>query len=101
MLAGNFELPSKEAMTASIEETKAWKRKVMPNAGPSRASMVQTHQLHYYDQLLKDMGASVRRKRGFLPLRTLREIFEPYRPRDYDTIVTGEFKSRKMESCKP
>merc|ERR1711916_402733 len=79
------------------KETQAWKREVMPNAGPSRASMVQTHQLHYYDQLLKDMGASVRRKTGNIFLRALKEIFDPYRPRDFKYIVNGEFKYRPGE----
>jgi len=97
LLAGNHELPSKEAMHASIKETQGWKRKVMPNAGPSRASMVQTHQLHYYDQLLKDMGASIRRKSGNPFMRAVKEILEPYRPGDFGTIVTGEFKYRPGE----
>lgn len=97
LLAGHHELPTKEAMHASINETKAWKKEVMPNAGPSRASMVQTHQLHYYDQLLKDMGANVRRKRGNVFMRAVKEILEPYRPGDFDTIVTGEFKYRPGE----
>merc|ERR1712070_605087 len=70
---------------------------VMPNAGASRASMVQTHQLHYYDQLLKDMGANVRRKGGNLFMRAVKEILEPYRPGDFRSIVTGEYKSRPGE----
>jgi len=97
MLAGNHEMPSKDAMQASIKETQAWKRKVMPNAGPSRASMIQTHQLHYYDQLLKDMGASIRRKSGNSFTRAVKEIFDPYRPGDFHSIVTGEYKYRPDE----
>merc|ERR1711865_180982 len=101
MLAGNHALPSKEGMQASIKETQAWKRKVMPNAGASRASMIQTHQLHYYDQLLKDMGASIRRKIGGNPVvRAVKEILDPYRPGDFGTIVTGEFKYRPNELAK-
>jgi hypothetical protein len=61
--------------------------------------MIQTHQVHYYDQLLKDMGASIRRKRGGTMVgRAIREILDPYRPGDYDTIVTGEFKFLKGEA---
>lgn len=101
MLAGNHKLPSTDAMRASIGETQAWKRKVMPNAGASRASMIQTHQLHYYDQLLKDMGASIRRKTGNPFVRAVKEILDPYRPGDFKSIVTGEFKYRPNEMCRP
>jgi cation diffusion facilitator CzcD-associated flavoprotein CzcO len=101
LLAGRHSLPSDDEMKIDIEQMQAWKRNEMPNAGAARAYMIQTHQVHYYDQLLKDMGASIRRKRGFLPLRILREIFEPYRPRDYETIVTGQFKRHKREEVKP
>merc|ERR1712226_625055 len=50
--------------------------------------MMQTHQVHYYDELLRDCGIPVRRKTGLLA--PLKEIFEPYRPRDYRSIVTGD-----------
>merc|ERR1712032_34625 len=68
----------------------------MPYAGAARSYMMQTHQIHYYDELLQDMGASVCRKRGWFA--SVRECFEPYRPRDYDTIVTGTFQSEKAAS---
>jgi len=90
-------LPSAEEMRSTIEEQKAWKRETMPNAGHARAYMIQTHQVHYYDDLLRDMGVSVRRKQG--PLRALRELFEPYRPRDYASVVAGEYKTRKGDLC--
>lgn len=89
-------LPSSEEMHREIEETREWKRRTMPSASDARAYLVQTHQLHYHDQLLKDMGASIRRKRGCCAF--LKEIAFPYRPSDYDTIVSGEFKTRKGES---
>jgi len=88
-------LPSQEHMEAEIQEKKTWKRSTMPNAGHARSYMMQTHQVHYYDELLQDIGAAPCRKRGFLA--SLREFFEPYRPRDYDTIVTGEYKLRATE----
>merc|ERR1712151_926676 len=78
---------------------KAWKRKTMPNAGHARAYMVQTHQVHYYDELLHDIGASIHRKRGLF--RAVKEFFEPYRPADYDTIVTGDYKVVPGEALKP
>jgi hypothetical protein len=89
-------LPSKEVMWAELREKQAWKRDTMPHAGAARSYMMQTHQIHYYDELLQDMGAPVCRKRGWFA--SVRECFEPYRPRDYDTIVTGTFRSEKAVS---
>lgn len=73
----------------------------MPNAGAARAYMIQTHQVHYYDQLLKDMGASIRRKQGGLIAAAVKEVFDPYRPRDFGSIITGEFKDRQGEQAQP
>jgi len=101
MIAGNFKLPSSSAMHQEIDATKAWKRKTMPNAGACRAYMIQLHQVHYYDELLKDMGVNIRRKAASRPFGAIREVFEPYRPRDYDTVITGEFKFRDNERCDP
>jgi hypothetical protein len=97
LLAGRHKLPSKEGMRTDIKKMQDWKRSKMPNAGGARAYMIQTHQIHYYDQLLKDMGASVRRKTGNIFMRAIKEIFDPYRPRDFKYIVTGEFKYRPGE----
>merc|ERR1711862_615579 len=60
--------------------------------------MIQTHQVHYYDELLHDIGASIHRKRGIF--KAVKEFFEPYRPADYDTIVTGEYKGAQGEIVK-
>merc|ERR1712110_475869 len=85
-----------EVMWAELREKQTWKRDTMPYAGAARSYMMQTHQIHYYDELLQDMGAPACRKRGWFA--SVRECFEPYRPRDYDTIVTGTFKSEKAAS---
>merc|ERR1712187_918622 len=85
-------------MEQDIQKMQAWKRTNMPNAGGARAYMIQTHQVHYYDQLLKDMGANIRRKKGNPFTRAVKEIFDPYRPRDYSSIVTGEYKYRPNET---
>merc|ERR1712008_193614 len=45
----------------------------------------------------KDMGASIRRKTGNIFMRALKESFDPYRPRDFCSILTGEFKYGKEE----
>merc|ERR1712048_1488863 len=92
-------LPTKIAMAGEIKKMQEWKRKEMPNAGGARAYMIQTHQVHYYDQLLKDMGVSIRRKLGLFA--GVKEVFEPYRPRDYCTVITGEFKHKKGENTVP
>jgi len=101
MLAGTFKLPTKSQMADQIKEMQAWKRETMPNAGGARAYMIQTHQVHYYDQLLKDMGVSVRRKQGNPIMAAIKEVFDPYRPRDYSSVITGEFKYRRGELAKP
>jgi len=100
LIAGRHQLPSKQDMKAEIEKMQNWKRSKMPNAGPARAYMIQTHQVHYYDQLLKDMRANIRRKTGNIFTKAVKEIFDPYRPRDYLSIVTGEFKYEKDALCK-
>jgi len=91
-------LPSREEMDAAICEKQQWKRANTPHCANS-SKMMQTHQVHYYDELLKDMGASIRRKRG--AFASFKEFADPYRPRDYDTIVTGEFKDRPRERAVP
>jgi cation diffusion facilitator CzcD-associated flavoprotein CzcO len=100
-LSGRAPLPSADEMDREIAIQKKWKRENMPNAGKARAYMMQTHQVHYYDELLKDMGANIRRKRG--PLRALKEIFMPYTPSDYGSIVTGAFREQLKddEFCGP
>jgi len=101
LLAGTFKLPSKQEMVGQIRAMQEWKRSTMPNAGAARAYMIQTHQVHYYDQLLKDMGASIRRKQGGVVTAALKEIFDPYRPRDFGSVITGEFKHRRGEQANP
>lgn len=72
-------VPSKEEQLKQIEKTKAWKRSWMPNT-PSRANLVLLHQIHYHDDLLRDMGVNPSRK-WFVA-----ETFAPYRPRDYASL---------------
>lgn len=92
-------MPSAEEMEADIAVKKTWKRETMPHAKHARAYMIQTHQVHYYDELLHDIQASNRRKRGWL--KVLKEFFEPYRPADHDTIVSGAYKTNPRELVKP
>ncbi|KAJ8600785.1 hypothetical protein CTAYLR_006113 [Chrysophaeum taylorii] len=73
-----------EVMRADIAEKMAWKRSTMPEAGANRSSMLQLHQVHYHDELLKDMGVPIRRKAS-----ALAEVFDPYRPDDYGSVIAG------------
>jgi len=89
LLEGRFRLPSADAMRHEIEEMKAWKRASFPFSS-ARSARLQVHQQHYFDELLRDFGASPWRKTGvFAPLK---EFIFPYRPRDYSTILTGEWR---------
>lgn len=86
LVKGRHRLPSVEAMRREIDAMKAWKRSWMP-ARPSRGAMVSLHQIHYHDELVRDMGLDPRRKRGLLA--PLKELFGPYVCRDYATVVSG------------
>ncbi len=61
----------------------------------ARSTRLLLHMLHYHDELLKDFGAIPLRKKGiFAPFK---EVFAPYEPNDYHTIVSGEWESE--EKC--
>ena len=86
LIQGNHSLPSRETMLQEIEEIKEWKRSWMP-CGPSRGARLGLHMQHYHDDLLKDFGEIPRRKAGiFAPFK---EVFAPYQPSDYRTVVSG------------
>ena len=86
LVAGRMELPDQASMRQDIEEMKTWKRAWMPfSAG--RGARVLLHMLHYHDELLTDFGANPLRKRGILA--PLKELFVPYQPSDYESIVSG------------
>ena len=90
LIKGHHRLPSKDDMLDEIEELKAWKRKWMPFS-QARSARLLLHMQHYHDQLLKDFGANPLRKTGiFAPFK---EVFVPYEPNDYSTIVSGEQES--------
>jgi len=87
LIKGKNRLPAHEDMMQNIEEIKVWKRKRMPFSSGRSARLI-FHMQHYHDELLRDFGASPLRKSGiFAPLK---EIFAPYQPSDYRTIVSGE-----------
>jgi len=89
LLKGSHQLPDADAMAHEIESMKAWKQSWMP-ASAARSARLVLHMQHYHDELLADFGASPLRKQGiFAPLK---ELFFPYEPGDYGTIVSGEWK---------
>jgi len=92
LIKDHHRLPSREEMLRDIEEMKAWKRKWMP-LSPARGARLILHLQHYHDDLLRDFGATPLRKTGiFAPFK---EIFAPYEPNDYRTIVSGEWEGKK------
>lgn len=92
LIKGHHRLPSREHMRREVEDLKAWKRKWMPYSR-ARGARLLLHMLHYHDELLQDFGADPLRKTGiFAPLK---EVFAPYEPRDYRTIVSGECETEK------
>jgi len=81
VLKGLVQLPTEEQMRDECEVVKKWKRHWMPETS-SRANLVLLHQIHYHDQLLRDLGESPGRKCCFLS-----ELFCPYGPSDYNGII--------------
>lgn len=81
VMTGRLKIPSEDDMKAELETVKAWKRRWMPET-KGRANMVMLHQLHYYDQLCRDMGENPSRKSCCLC-----EIFSPCEPQDYAGIM--------------
>ena len=77
VLRGELELPSVEAMEASIERVRAWKREHV-NFEPSRSCAINTRFHQYLDILLLELGISPYRKRNLLA-----EIFDCYEAGDY------------------
>ena len=73
-------------MNQNIEQMKAWKRKWMPFS-PARSARLIAHTQHYHDELLRDVGLNPLRKRGILA--PLKELLEPYEPKDYADVFSN------------
>lgn len=96
LLKGEISIPAN--MKEQVEEEKKWRREKLKYAGESRAYMVQLHQIRYWDSLLCDIGAEVKRKTSFFPfLAALKNFFMPVQPSDFKAVVTGEYKEK--EKC--
>jgi dimethylaniline monooxygenase (N-oxide forming) len=81
MLRGELELPDRDAMLATIERIREWKR---ANVGfePSRSCAVNTRYQQYLDVMLGDLGFSPRRKSN-----PIAEWFARYGAADYAGLV--------------
>ena len=87
LIAGKHVLPSQDAMHAEINALREWKRRWMPPSEQRGARLI-LHMLHYHDELVRDIGASILQKTGFFA--PLKELIAPYQPRDYRHVVAGD-----------
>lgn len=84
LLAGKFFIPDRAEMQREISAMKDWKRSWLP-VSEQRGARIMLHMLHYHDGLMRDMRANPLRKTGFFA--PLKEVFDPYLPRDYRDIA--------------
>lgn len=91
MLHGEMELPSQDAMLATIDRIREWKR---ANVGfePSRSCAVSTRYQQYLDVLLGDLGFSPYRKSN-----PITELFARYGAADYAGLVEAFQRRRASE----
>jgi dimethylaniline monooxygenase (N-oxide forming) len=88
LLRGELELPSTEAMLATIERVRAWKRTHIAYE-PSRSCAISTRYHQYLDVMLGDLGFSPYRKSN-----RLAEVCTRYRASDYAGLIE-EFEHRR------
>ena len=98
LILGNITLPKN--MKEQVEEEKTWRRKYLKYAGEARGYLVQLHQIRYWDSLLEDVGADIKRKKsGFGPIfDSFLNFFVPVYSSDYKSIATGEWKEQTGEN---
>jgi dimethylaniline monooxygenase (N-oxide forming) len=90
MLRGELELPSPDAMLASIEKIRTWKRANV-NFEPSRSCAVSTRYQQYLDVMLADLGFSRYRKSN-----PFSEMFARNAANDYAGLI-DEFQQRRAK----
>jgi dimethylaniline monooxygenase (N-oxide forming) len=88
LLRGELELPSTEAMLASMERVRTWKRNHIAFE-PARSCGVSTRYHQYLDAMLGDLGLSPYRKSSWFA-----EIFRRYDASDYAGLIE-EFQQRR------
>ncbi|KAG2496946.1 hypothetical protein HYH03_004952 [Edaphochlamys debaryana] len=84
VLAGDVKLPPPDRMVDDIRAQQRWRREIMPPQR-SRGAALMLYMQHYHDQLLRDMGASPKRK----GLNLLAECFGAYTAADYTSLATA------------
>lgn len=90
-LDGSLQLTkSKEEMTYETELFQRFGRWRFPGGYGGRVGDFVFENLPYYDNLLEDLGLKFKRKGGWL-----KEISEPYSPRDYTGIVKEYIEKQK------
>jgi hypothetical protein len=82
-LDGYLQLPPVEAMEASIEQVRRWKREHI-HFEPSRGLAINTRYQQYNDILLKDLGLNPYRKGA----NFLAEFFARYGGKDYRNVLS-------------
>jgi dimethylaniline monooxygenase (N-oxide forming) len=88
LLRGEIELPSTEAMLATIERVRTWKRTHIAFE-PSRSCGISTRYHQYLDVMLSDLGLSPYRKSNWFA-----EVFTRYTASDYAGLI-AEFDRRR------
>lgn len=91
LLRGELELPSTEAMLATIEHVRAWKRAHIAFE-PSLSCGVNTRYQQYLDVMLRDLGLSPYRKSNWLA-----EAFGRYGAADYAGLIDELQRRRTTE----
>jgi dimethylaniline monooxygenase (N-oxide forming) len=81
LLRGELELPSTEAMLATIDRVRTWKRTHIAFE-PSRSCAVSTRYHQYLDVMLRDLGLSPYRKSNWFA-----ELFTRYAAVDYAGLI--------------
>jgi len=81
VLKKNVHLPTCIEMEKEVNRVKKWKRSWMPFTR-YRGGHLQLHQVHYYDELIMDFNGRWNRKSNHIS-----ELFAPYHPFDYSSIV--------------
>ena len=95
LIEGRHEMPDAEEMHREIKALATWKRSWIPHSH-ARAARLIVHLQHYLDELCVDMGVNHLRKTGvFAPLA---EVFAPYQPSDYRTVVADDWAEHELRA---
>ena len=94
LFLGHHELPEQNEVYREVEMIRQWKETELPFRA-DRGATVMLHQLHYHDELLRDVGKDVFLKKGCCMKRLWYEIAQPYLPVDYVNIIRQQVAEKK------